>query len=160
MAIRRIRTDDDPCLSKKCREVDSFDERLRILVDDLFDTLKKADGVGLAAPQVGVLRRVCVIDTGDNPVELVNPRIIAASGTQVAMEGCLSFPGKSGYVERANFVTVTRFNRNGEPVTYETEALFARAVQHELDHLDGLTYLRLVKDPPADYKDAEEKDEA
>ncbi len=159
MAIRTIRTDDDPCLSKKCREVERFDERLGVLIDDLFDTLKKADGVGLAAPQIGVLRRVCVIDTGDHPVVLVNPRILAASGVQGDMEGCLSFPGQSGYVERANYVTVTGFDRDGEPVTYETEALFARAVQHELDHLDGLTYLRLVTEPPADFESKRKKEQ-
>lgn len=156
MALRTIRTDDDPCLSKVCRPVEKFDDRLGELVDDLFDTMYKADGVGLAAPQVGVLRRIVVIDTGDDPVELINPEILEASGCYGAMEGCLSFPGKSGYVERAEHVRVRGLDRHGEPHEYVADLLKARAVQHELDHLDGLTYLRLVTDPPEGFGEEEE----
>ena len=129
----------------------------------MFDTMYDADGVGLAAPQVGILRRICVIDTGEENerVELVNPVILSSDGLQGGMEGCLSFPGRSGYVERAEHVVVAAQDRNGEPHAYEAHGLFARAIQHELDHLDGLTYLRLVKEPPEDYlrDHAEEEEE-
>ena len=148
MALRTIRTDDDPCLYKVCRPVEKFDERLAALIDDMFDTMYQADGVGLAAPQVGVLRRVFVIDTGEDPIELVNPEILSAEGNYGAMEGCLSFPGKSGYVERAEHVRVRGFDRYGKVHEYDAELLKARAVQHENDHLDGLVYRRLITDPP------------
>ena len=137
MALRTIRTGDDPCLTKACRPVERFDGRLKELLDDMFETMYHADGVGLAAPQVGVLRRAVVIDVGEGPVELVNPRITHSEGVQGDLEGCLSFPGQSGYVERAMRVKVEGYDRYG-----------ARAVQHELDHLDGLTFLRLRKEPP------------
>lgn len=159
MAIRTIRTDPDPCLYKKCRAVEQFDARLATLIDDMFETMYHADGVGLAGPQVGVLRRVVVIDTGENPVELVNPEIVETSGAQGAFEGCLSFPGKSGYVERPNYVTVTGFDRHGKPVRYQAEGLFARAVLHENDHLDGLVYTRLVTDPPEGYGEDDDEEE-
>ena len=157
MAIGPIRKEKDPCLYKKCREVTNFDGRLSQLIDDMFDTMYEADGVGLAAPQVGVLRRVVVIDVGgpeegeNAPVEMVNPRILESSGLQGGMEGCLSFPGQSGYVERPNYVKVEAYDRNGNLFEYEGEGLFARAVFHECDHLDGKVYLPLVKEPPADY---------
>ena len=161
MAIRTIRKEKDPCLYKKCREVTNFDGRLSQLIDDMFDTMYEADGVGLAAPQVGVLRRVVVIDVGgpegeNAPVEMVNPRILESSGVQGGMEGCLSFPGQSGYVERPNYVKVEAYDRNGDMFEYEGEGLFARAVFHECDHLDGKVYLTLVKEPPADFKGEEE----
>ena len=145
-----------------CREVTSFDERLSQLIDDMFDTMYDADGVGLAAPQVGVLRRVVVIDAGgpegeNAPVEMVNPHILESSGTQGGMEGCLSFPGKSGYVERPNYVKVEACDRHGDLYEYEGEGLFARAVFHECDHLDGKVYLPLVKEPPADFKPEQEE---
>ena len=157
MAIRTIRKDKDPCLYKKCREVTNFDGRLSQLIDDMFDTMYDADGVGLAGPQVGVLRRIAVIDVGGPegekaPVELVNPRILESSGTQGGMEGCLSFPGQSSYVERPNYVKVEAYDRHGDLYEYEGEGLFARAVFHECDHLDGKVYLPLVKEPPADFK--------
>ena len=139
-----------------------FDERLSQLIDDMFDTMYDADGVGLAAPQVGVLRRVVVIDVGgpegeNAPVEMVNPHILESSGTQGGMEGCLSFPGKSGYVERPNYVKVEACDRHGDLYEYEGEGLFARAVFHECDHLDGKVYLPLVKEPPADFKPEQEE---
>lgn len=153
MALRTIRVDDDPCLRKVCRPVEQFDNRLAELLDDMFETMYDADGVGLAAPQVGVLRRAVVIDTGDGPVELINPRITKSEGIQGDSEGCLSFPGQAGYVERANKVTVEGFDRNGKLRRYKAEGLFARAIQHELDHLDGLLFLRLKKDPPEGFDD-------
>ena len=161
MALRNIRKDDEPCLSKKCRTVDKFGPVLGELIDDMFDTMYDADGVGLAAPQVGILRRICVIDTGEENerVELVNPVILSSDGIQGGMEGCLSFPGQSGYVERAEHVVVAAQDRNGEPHAYEGHGLFARAIQHELDHLDGLTYLRLVKEPPEEYLRAHAEEE-
>jgi len=151
MALRTIRTNDDPALYKVCKEVKTFDARLGTLIDDMIETMNDANGVGLAAPQVGVLKRVVVIDVGDGPVELVNPVILESSGEQGDMEGCLSFPGQSGYVVRPNYVKVEAYDRNGDLYEYEGEGLFARAVFHECDHLDGKVYLRLVTEPPADF---------
>lgn len=151
MALRTIRTNDDPALYKVCKEVKTFDTRLGTLIDDMIETMNDANGVGLAAPQVGVLKRVVVIDVGDGPVELVNPVILESSGEQGDMEGCLSFPGQSGYVVRPNYVKVEAYDRNGDLYEYEGEGLFARAVFHECDHLDGKVYLRLVTEPPADF---------
>lgn len=148
MAIRMIRKDNDPCLYMKCREVKKFDQRLGVLIDDMIETMRDADGVGLAAPQVGILRRVVVIDIGDGTIEMVNPVILESDGEQGGMEGCLSFPGKSGYVIRPNHVKVEACDRNGDLYEYEGEGLFARAVFHECDHLDGKVYLRLVTEPP------------
>ena len=160
MALRTIRTEDDPCLYKRCREVDAFNERLSELIDDMFDTMYAADGAGLAASQVGVLKRVVVIDASDeDPMELVNPEIVSMSGTQGGMEGCLSFPGQSGYVERAGEVVVRGFDRRGVMREYKTEGLKARAVQHEIDHLNGEVFLRLVTDPPEGYLAQEDEDE-
>jgi len=156
MALRTIRIDNDPCLRKVCRPVETFDIKLAQLLDDMLETMYHADGVGLAAPQIGVLRRIVVIDIGDGPIELINPVITHSEGVQGGMEGCLSFPGQSGYVERANLVTVEGYDRNGDLYEYQTEGLLARAVQHELDHLDGLVYLRLKKDPPEGFADSEE----
>ena len=151
MAIRNIRVNKDTCLYKKCRAVEKFDERLSQLIDDMFETMYDADGVGLAAPQVGILRRVVVIDTGENPVELINPEIVRAEGVQQGYEGCLSFPGESGYVERSANVAARAFDRHGVMHQYQADGLFARAIQHELDHLDGVVYLTRVTEPPEEY---------
>ncbi len=153
MAIRIIRKNEDPALYKTCKEVKKFDARLSELIDDMIETMNDADGVGLAAPQVGVLRRVCVIDVGEGPVEMVNPVILESSGEQGGMEGCLSFPGESGYVVRPNRVRVEAYDRHGDLYEYEGEGLFARAVFHETDHLDGKVYKRLITEPPADFKE-------
>lgn len=155
MAIRKIRTDKDQCLYKVCREVVSFDDKLGTLLDDMLETMYDADGVGLAGPQIGILRRVVVIDTGDGPIEMVNPKLIAYAGKQGGIEGCLSFPGKSGYVERANYVTAQAYDRKGILHQYKAEGLFARAILHELDHLDGKVFLRLVTEPPKDFHEEE-----
>lgn len=153
MALRIIRKNDDPVLYKVCKEVRKFDARLTELIDDMIETMNDADGVGLAAPQVGVLKRVAVIDVGDGPIELVNPVILDSAGEQGGMEGCLSFPGESGYVVRPNWVKVEAYDRNGDLYEYEGEGLFARAVFHETDHLDGKVYLRLKTEPPKDFKE-------
>ncbi len=155
MAKRIIRKNDDPVLYKVCKDVKKFDAKLSELIDDMIETMNDADGVGLAAPQIGILRRIAVIDVGDGPVELVNPVILDSSGEQGGMEGCLSFPGESGYVVRPNWVKVEAYDRNGDLYEYEGEGLFARAVFHETDHLDGKVYKRLISEPPAGWKEDE-----
>ena len=155
MALRTIRVEGDEVLTKVSRPVDKMTPRLHTLIEDMFDTMYDAEGVGLAGPQVGILRRVVVIDVGEDPIEMVNPKIIAYAGKQGGMEGCLSFPGRRGYVERPNCVTVEAYDRAGQLHQYRGEGLFARAVFHELDHLDGIVYLSKVTDPPADFKEEE-----
>ena len=159
MALRTIRTDEDPCLYKVCRPVEKFDKRLAELIDDLYETMDAADGAGLAAPQVGILRRVVVVDAGDGRVELVNPKITFLEGCQGGYEGCLSFPGQSGYVERADHAIVEGYDRNGEKHTYDTNGFFARAMQHELDHLDGVVYLTKKTEPPEGFNQADHEQE-
>ena len=144
MAIREIRKKDDEILRKVCKEVKDFDKKLWILLDDMYDTMKKADGVGLAAPQVGILKRVVVIDIGDGRIELINPRIVSQSGSQNGAEGCLSFPGLFGEVERPNIVTVEAQDRHGTVFQKTGEELLARAFCHELDHLDGKVFVDRV----------------
>ena len=142
MAIRRIvELSRDDILRKHARKVAKFDRRLGALLDDMAATMYKAEGVGLAAPQVGILRRAVVIDVGDGLVELVNPEILHEEGCQGGAEGCLSVPGRRGYVERPQKVRVRAQNRRGEFFEFDAEELFARAVCHELDHLDGIIYL-------------------
>ncbi len=153
MAKRKICTGEAECLYKVCKPVIKFDQRLATLLDDMAETMYDAEGVGLAAPQVGVLKRAVVIDVGEGLVELINPEILETSGEQGCFEGCLSFPGEHGYVVRPNFVRVRAQDRGGETHEYVVEALFARAVLHENDHLDGLVYKRLVTDPPEGYEE-------
>lgn len=140
MAIRNIRTEDDPILRKKSRIVENFDERLWELLDDMKDTMYQADGVGLAAVQVGILRRVVVIDVGDGVMELINPEIVEADGIQCGAEGCLSLPGKQGTTVRPRTVKVKAQNRNGAWCYYKGSDLKAKAFAHEIDHLDGILY--------------------
>ncbi|HEX2946553.1 MAG TPA: peptide deformylase [Clostridia bacterium] len=140
MAIRNIRKDGDEILRKKCREVDAVTDKIRVLLKDMADTLYKADGVGLAAPQVGVLKRVVVIDAGDGLIELVNPVIVSQSGEQLVPEGCLSIPGVWGEVKRPASVAVEALNGNGEKFRIEGEGLLAQALSHEIDHLDGILF--------------------
>lgn len=140
MALRNILTEGEPTLHKVSRKVTRFDDRLHILIDDMVETLKNASGVGLAAPQVGVLRRVVVVDTGDEVLELINPEIVEQSGEQTGLEGCLSVPGKYGIVTRPNFVKVRAQDREGNWYEVEGEELIARAFCHELEHLDGHLY--------------------
>ncbi|MFR1564878.1 MAG: peptide deformylase [Christensenellales bacterium] len=142
MAIRNIVTIGDPVLREKSREVTLFDSKLGTLIDDMIETMFDAAGVGLAAPQVGILRRVCVISTdGDKVYELVNPRIIKSSGEQTGPEGCLSIPGRQGIVTRPKKLTVEAFDRFGKKVKYNVEGFTAVAFCHEMDHLDGVLYI-------------------
>lgn len=149
MAIRNIRTQGDPILEKKCRAVTEMTERTSSLIDDMLDTMYKSQGVGLAAPQVGILRRICVIDVseeGNDPICLINPVITEYSDeVQTGYEGCLSVPDKSGVVTRAMKVKVEALDRDMNPITIEGEELLARALQHEIDHLDGKLYVELVE---------------
>ena len=140
MALRNILTEGNPTLNKVCRAVTSFDERLATLIDDMKETVRHANGVGLAAPQVGVLRRIVVVDLGEEIIELVNPRILEQSGEQDGLEGCLSVPERFGMVKRPNYVKVEAQDRHGDWYEYEGEALIARCFCHELEHLDGHLY--------------------
>lgn len=145
MAIREIRTMGDEVLTKICKEVKVMTPRTAILIEDMLDTMYEAMGVGLAAPQVGVLRRIVVIDVGDGPIVLINPEILETSGEQTGDEGCLSVPGKAGCVTRPNYVKVKALDENMEEVIYEGEGLLARAFCHEIDHLDGHLYVEKVE---------------
>lgn len=145
MAIRQIRMQGDPILNKKCREVSEMTPRLRELAQDMLDTMYKADGVGLAGPQVGVLRRIVVIDVGEGPYVFVNPEIVATDGEQVGEEGCLSIPGMSGVVRRPEYVKARAYDIDMKPFTVEGHGLFARAMCHEFDHLDGHLYTEKVE---------------
>ena len=144
MAIRQIVKEGDDVLTKKCREVVKFDERLFTLLEDMKETLELAQGVGLAAPQVGILRRVVIIDIGEGPIELINPVIIEQSGEQEGLEGCLSCPGEWGITKRPMNVTVKAQDRNGKEFTMSGEGLLAKAFCHELDHLDGIIYKQIA----------------
>lgn len=141
MATRRIVEIGDEKLRKHAKKVEKFDLRLRILLKDMADTMYKAEGVGLAAPQVGILKRVVVVDVGEGLIELVNPEIIHAEGEQTGPEGCLSVPGRSGVVTRPEKVVVRAQNAQGEPIELTGEGFLARAFCHELDHLDGVLYV-------------------
>ena len=156
MALRNVRELGDPCLRKVCKEVKNINARTKILIDDMLDTMYEARGVGLAAPQVGILRRICVIDVMDgDPIILINPEIIETAGEQTDEEGCLSIPGKCASVTRADYVKVKSFDMELNPVIIEGEGLRARALQHEIDHLDGVLYGDRANEP---YHDVEEEE--
>lgn len=146
MALRKIREIGDDILNKKCKEVTEMTPRTRQLIEDMLDTMYEANGVGLAAPQVGILKRIVVIDTtGEDPYVLINPRIVESSGEQTGQEGCLSVPGKCGVVTRPNHVKAVALNEDMEPIEVEGTELLARAICHELDHLDGHLYVEKVE---------------
>lgn len=145
MATREIRVMGDECLTKVCRPVTEITPRIEQLIEDMLETMYEANGVGLAAPQVGVLRRVVVIDIGDGPIVMINPEIIEESGSQTGDEGCLSLPGKAGQVTRPNYVKARFTDVDGELYEIEGEELLARAICHELDHLDGHMYVEKVE---------------
>lgn len=144
MAIREIRKKGDEILYKKCKAVVKFDEKLHILLDDMYETMQSRDGVGLAAPQVGILKRAVVIDVGDGKIELINPEIVEESGEQTGSEGCLSVPGVFGEVTRPNVVTVKAQDRDGKWFKITGKELLARAFCHEIEHLDGKLFLDRV----------------
>lgn len=161
MAQREIRILGDEILTKVCRPVKEVTPRIVELIDDMLDTMYEANGVGLAAPQVGVLRRIVVIDIGDGPIVMINPEIIETSGSQTGDEGCLSFPGKAGKVTRPNYVKARFYDEDMECYEIEGEELLARAICHELDHLDGHMYVEKVEGEIHDmqYAEPEELDE-
>ena len=145
MALRKILTTQEPALHKVCKPVEKFDWRLHRLLDDMADTLAEANGVGLAAPQVGILRRVVIVDTGEKILELVNPTLVETSGEQIGAEGCLSVPGKYGLVKRPYYAKVRAQDRDGQWFEAEGEELIARCFCHELDHLDGIVYTEVME---------------
>ena len=157
MAIRNIRIMGDPILEKVCKEVKEVTPRIKELTEDMLETMYDANGVGLAAPQVGVLKRIVVIDvTGEDPIVLINPRILETSGEQTGGEGCLSLPGKSGTVTRPNYVKVKAYDREMKPFEIEGTELLARAFCHEIDHLDGHMYVEKVEGELTDVEEVEE----
>jgi len=145
MALRKIREIGDPILNKTCKEVKEVTDRTKDLIDDMFETMYEAQGVGLAAPQVGILKRIVVIDCGDEPLLLINPEVLETSGEQTGQEGCLSVPGKAGIVTRPNYAKVKAYNEDMEEFIVEGEELLARALLHEIDHLDGHLYVEKVE---------------
>ena len=145
MALRKIREIGDPILNKTCKEVKEITDRTKDLIDDMFETMYEAQGVGLAAPQVGILKRIVVIDCGDDPLLLINPEVLETSGEQTGQEGCLSLPGKAGIVTRPNYAKVKAYNEDMEEFIVEGEELLARALLHEIDHLDGHLYVEKVE---------------
>lgn len=145
MAIREIRVIGDEVLNKKCKEVKTMTKRTQILINDMLETMYKDMGVGLAASQVGILKRIVVIDVGEGPIILINPEIIETAGSQTGEEGCLSVPGKSGIVTRPEYAKVRALNENMEEFEVEGHGLLARALCHELDHLEGKLYVDLVE---------------
>ncbi len=145
MGIRKILTVKEPALHKVCRPVESFDNKLHTLLDDMRETLIDSEGVGLAAPQVGILRRVVLVDTGDEILELCNPSLLETDGEQIGAEGCLSVPGKYGLVKRPYYAKVRAQDRNGNWFECEGEELIARCFCHELDHLDGIIYTEVME---------------
>jgi len=164
MALRKIREMGDPILEKTCKEVKEMTPRTMDLIDDMFDTMYEACGVGLAAPQVGILKRIAVIDCGGedgegDPIVLINPVVLETSGEQTGQEGCLSVPGKCGIVTRPNYAKVKALNEEMEEIIVEGEELLARALLHEIEHLDGHLYVEKVEGALLDVKQEEEYDE-
>lgn len=162
MALRNIREIGDPVLTKKAKEVKEVNEKTKELIGDMLETMYEAYGVGLAAPQVGILKRVVVIDVSpecDSPVVLINPVILETSGEQTGAEGCLSVPGKTGIVTRPNYAKVKAINENMEEIEVEGEGLMARALCHEIDHLDGYLYVEKVEGSLIDNSELEEDEE-
>jgi len=159
MAVREIRVQGDEVLTKVCKEVKALTPRNLVLIEDMLDTMYEAQGVGLAAPQVGILKRIVVIDVGEGPIILINPEILETSGEQTGDEGCLSVPGLAGQVTRPNYVKVKALDENMEEVIYEGEGLLARAFCHELEHLDGHLYVEKVEGELHEPVYEEEEDE-
>ena len=162
MALREVRQQGDPILQRECKPVKELKERDQILIDDMIETMLANEGVGLAAPQVGALKQIVVVDVSENrddPIILVNPKLVESDGEQTGPEGCLSLPGLSGDVTRPYHVVVEAFDRNMEPFTVEGEELLARALCHEIDHLSGHMYTELAEGPLYEMNDNEEEEE-
>lgn len=157
MALRQIRIQGDPVLEKSCRAITEMTPKLQTLIDDMFETMYEANGVGLAAPQVGILKRIVVIDVGDGPICMINPEIIESSGEQTGDEGCLSLPGKAGQVTRPNYVKARFLDEEMEECEIEGTELMARCICHELEHLDGHMYTEKVVGPLHDVTYEEEE---
>ncbi|MCI8795387.1 MAG: peptide deformylase [Dorea sp.] len=157
MAIRKVRELGDEVLRKRCKEVPKMTIRNKILINDMLDTMYEEGGVGLAAPQVGILKQIVVIDIGDGPIVLINPKIVEESGEQTGDEGCLSVPGKAGTVTRPYYVKVRAQNEDMEEIEIEGEELLARAICHEVDHLEGRMYVELVEGELHDVEYGEEE---
>ena len=158
MAIRNVREMGEDVLKKNCKEVKEMTPRIRELIDDMLDTMYESSGVGLAAPQVGILKRIVVIDvTGEDPYVLINPNIIEQSGEQTGYEACLSVPGKTGIVTRPNYVKAMAYNEEMQPYEIEATELLARAICHELDHLEGHLYVEKVEGPLRNAEEVEEE---
>lgn len=161
MGIRKIRTMGDPVLEKECKEVKDVSRRIKVLIDDMLDTMYDANGVGLAAPQVGILKRIAVVDVsqeGNQPIVMINPEVLETDGEQTGFEGCLSVPGKSGQVTRPNYAKVRAWNEDMEEIIIEGEELLARALLHEIDHLDGHLYVDLVEGRLYDNSELEQEE--
>lgn len=156
MAIRNVRVAGDPILRKTSKEVKEVTPKIRVLIDDMLETMYEKDGVGLAAPQVGILKRIVVIDVGDGPIVMINPRIVREEGSQTGDEGCISVPGKAGQVTRPNDVTVRYMGEDGEDYELDGTELLARAICHECDHLEGKLYVDLVEGGLHDVEPEEE----
>lgn len=146
MALRNLRINGDEVLRKKCKQVNEITPRDLQLIGDMKETMYKENGVGLAAPQVGILKRIIVIDVGEGPFAVINPEILEKRGSQIDIEGCLSVPGEQGRVERPNYVKVKGLNEEGEETIFEGEELLARAFCHEIDHLDGILFIDKIID--------------
>ncbi|MCR5508212.1 MAG: peptide deformylase [Lachnospiraceae bacterium] len=159
MALRTIRTMGDDVLTKVCKPVKEVTPRIRTLIEDMKETMYDAEGVGLAAPQVGILKRIVVIDVGEGPFVMINPRVLETSGEQTGTEGCLSVPGKCGIVTRPNYAKVLAYNEDMEPVEIEGTELKARAMLHEIDHLDGKLYVEKVEGELKDVEALEDDEE-
>lgn len=159
MGIRMVRTEGDECLRKICKPVKAVNLRTKILIGDMFDTMYESNGVGLAAPQIGILKRIVVIDTDGEQHVLINPEILETNGEQTDYEGCLSVPGKNGQVTRPEYVKVKALNERGEEYILEGEGLLARCICHECDHLDGILYIDKVEGELVDSEELQEEDE-
>lgn len=153
MAVLKIRTQEDPILRQKTETVPKITKKVSKLIQDMLETMYEVDGAGLAAPQVGISKKVVVIDVGEGPIVLVNPKIVEAEGEDIDVEACLSIPGKQAYVKRAAHVLVEALNEQGKPVRVEGDGLLARALQHEIDHLNGILYIDLVDESEVFTKD-------
>lgn len=158
MALRQIRMAGDPVLKKECREIKEVTPKIKELIEDMIETMYEANGVGLAAPQVGILKRLVIIDVGEGPIVMINPIIIESADSQTGDEGCLSLPGKSGIVTRPNYVKARAFDKRMREFEIEGTELLARAICHELDHLDGHMYMDLVEGEIHDVNYEEEDD--